>query len=150
VGDFLKALAEGVLIPIATAVAASWWKILSKPEQATGEDRLLAFEHLVAAAALVIIGFFRAWANPNVSKNQLGWHGLLFVVLIFVLLGFANRVKHRVFMKSETHFLAAYADPWKQDRVYRVDPSTAVRLSVLTAMFLLAVFLVDYFVAVLT
>lgn len=39
--QFLKDLASGVLIPIATAIAAGWWKAQSKPEQASGEDRLL-------------------------------------------------------------------------------------------------------------
>jgi hypothetical protein len=70
---------------------------------ADGEDRLLAFEHLVAAAALVIIEFFQAWQNPQGSKNEMGWLFALFVMLVFVLLGFANGVKNRVFARSEAY-----------------------------------------------
>jgi hypothetical protein len=126
-----------------------WWKVQSKPEQASGEDRLLAFEHLVAAAALVIIAFFKAWQNPQGSKNEMGWLFALFVVLVFVLLGFANSVKNRVFAKSEAYYLAVYANPRVEVPVYRIDPTVAVRLSVGAAVVLLAIFLVVQFIVTL-
>ena len=116
---------------------------------ADGEDRLLAFEHLVAAAALVIIEFFQAWQNPQGSKNEMGWLFALFVVLVFVLLGFANGVKNRVFARSEAYYLAVYADPDVVLPVYRIDPTVAVRLSVGAAVVLLAIFLVVQFIVTL-
>jgi hypothetical protein len=144
--QFLKDLATGVLIPLATAIAAGWWKAQSKPEQASGEDRLLAFEHLVAAAALVIIEFFKVWQSSTGSKNEMGWLGMLFVVQIFVLLGFANSVKNRVFAVSQTHYIAVYAEPGVRLHLYRIDPTVAVRLSVGAAVVLLAIFLVVQFI----
>jgi hypothetical protein len=143
--SFLKALGEGVLIPVLTAVAAAWWKGLSKPAQATGEDRLLAFEHLVAAAALVIIQFVRAWTDPLSSKNLLGVHGLIFLVLVVVLLGSAHAIKERFYRPSQEFYLTRYLNSDVQIWVYELAPSVAVRLSVLAALFLLAVFLVTWF-----
>jgi hypothetical protein len=88
-------------------------------------------------------------AEPARFEERDGLALALFVVLVFVLLGFANGVKNQVFARSEAYYLAVYADPDVVLPVYRIDPTVAVRLSVGAAVVLLAIFLVVQFIVTL-
>jgi hypothetical protein len=72
--ELLRSLAEGILIPVITASAARYWKSSSKPMQETGEDKLLAFEFLLAGItilALTVIRTMRALLRPEWSGDRL-------------------------------------------------------------------------------
>jgi hypothetical protein len=73
-------LVTGVVIPFVTAVVGAAWKVLARPAMPSGEDRTIAFELLLAAAAFqspYVVAALYAESRPDELEWRLGGLGLV-------------------------------------------------------------------------
>jgi hypothetical protein len=144
VEELAKALLNGVILPILTAIVAAWWKSLAKPAHVASEDRLLVFELLVAAFALVLLNFVGTWVDPTGTKNALGFEGSLTLAVLIFTLAVARRVK-RMYIENDSLYVFAILEQQPRCPVYEISEGQAVALSIAGGAFLFGVFVVERF-----
>ena len=138
---FFSQLGASVVATLLGVAAAYMWKAASKPGLVTGEDKLVVFELLVAAAALLVARTIQSWVvvGQLEDANQLrdaawvaGSRTLLLAVIWFIGQAAAHYIKHYGYM----HIGGS---------AYNLPEHRAVISSRFAAVALLAVFLIDFF-----
>jgi hypothetical protein len=133
VGAFLTSLAVAVVIPVATAVASTVWRLLGKNEW-TPDDFVLAFEFLVAAVVVQLdwIGgdlVTGAWSGDRPARL---WEAIAARLGVLVGLGLLLLPMFAVGLRYYT-------------RSNALTEAVAIRISLVAAGVLMLTFLVNYF-----